>query len=107
MKRLFIVILLVLFVSILFPIGVSAHNSDVSLYTIRVITGAGGSISPSGTLIIFRGESVTYTITPDVGYRIFCVWIDNKPYGTISHYTFRNIKSNHTIVVKFIKKWYR
>ncbi len=103
MKRIiFIALVLVLIVSALLPIGVSAHKyPDVSLFVIRATAAVGGSISPSGNLIVFGGEGVTYTITPDEGYRISCVWVDGRPYGTISHYTFRNIRADHTIDATF------
>jgi hypothetical protein len=75
----------------------------VNTYTITASAGSGGSISPSGTITVNYGESKTFTITPDKGYKISDVKVDGKSVGAVSTYTFFNITDNHTIEVTFEK----
>ena len=53
-------------------------------------TGQVGSITPSGRANVSRG-----------GDRIFNVLVDGESVGAISHYTFENVRANHTIKVVF------
>lgn len=103
MKKItFISLAIVLIASVLFSASISAHRqSDIAIYAIKASAGVGGSISPSGSLIVYKGESVTYTITPNEGYRISCVLVDGIPHGKVNHFTFRNIRANHIIVAIF------
>ena len=71
-------------------------------FTITGTAGTGGSITPAGESTANYGSSFTYTITPDVGFLISDVKIDNVSAGTISSYTFSNITSNHNITASFI-----
>lgn len=73
-------------------------------YTITAAAGENGSIKP-GTTQVYKGDSQTFTITPDSGYKIADVKVDGKS-ATITGntYTFKNVKENHTIVVTFEKK---
>ena len=64
----------------------------------------GGSISPSGTITVNSGESKTFTITPNSGYKISLVKVDGISKGSLSSYTFTNITSDHTISVTFEKE---
>lgn len=73
-------------------------------YTITASAGAGGSISPSGTVTVDYGESKTFEIIPDAGYKVKDVKVDGKSVGTVSTYTFTNITSNHTISAVFEKE---
>jgi len=70
-------------------------------YTITASAGSGGSISPSGTVTINYGDSKTFTITPDKGYKISDVKVDGKSVGAVSTYTFENVTSDHTIEATF------
>ena len=73
----------------------------VLTYTITSSAGSGGTINPSGSLTFNYGTSRTYNITPDIGFAIATVRVDNVLMGTISSYTFSNITANHTISVTF------
>lgn len=75
--------------------------SKLSGYTIQATAGYGGSISPSGNLTFAEGESVTYSISPNDGYEISALWIDNVKVNAASSYTFTDIHSNHSISVDF------
>ena len=83
--------------------GGGGGSSTVSSYTIKASAGNGGIISPSGNVSVKRGEDQSFHINPVNGYRISDVIVDGKSIGTVSTYTFDNVKANHTIEVKFTK----
>ena len=74
-----------------------------SYYTIKATAGAGGSISPSGSVSVREGRDQTFTITPDKGYAVANVKIDGKSIGAAKSYTFENVSRTHTIEVIFMK----
>jgi len=72
------------------------------LYTITAgVSGSGGSISPSSTLTVPAGGNGAFSITPNAGYHVADVLVDNKSVGPVTSYTFANVSANHTIVVNF------
>ena len=73
-------------------------------FTITASAGIGGLIMPSGTIGLNYGESKTFTMTPNTGYKISDVKVDGNSVGSVSSYTFTNITSNHTISVTFGKE---
>lgn len=40
--------------------------------------GEGGSISPEGTITVQKGDSVTFTLTPDEGYELYRLWVNGE-----------------------------
>ena len=78
-------------------------GSGYSYYTIKATAGAGGSISPSGSVSVREGRDQTFTITPDKGYAVSNVKIDGKSIGAVKSYTFENVRRTHTIEVIFMK----
>ena len=78
-------------------------SSGYSYYTIKATAGAGGSISPSGSISVREGRDQTFTITPDKGYAVSNVKIDGKSIGAVKSYTFENVSRTHTIEVIFMK----
>ncbi len=78
-------------------------SSGYSYYTIKATAGAGGSISPSGSVSVREGRDQTFTITPDKGYAVANVKIDGKSIGAVKSYTFENVSRTHTIEVIFMK----
>ena len=71
-----------------------------------IVAGAGpnGRITPSGTVAVGQGGSETFTITPDVGFRIADVVVDgtSDPAAVLAGaYTFTNVQADHTIDVTF------
>ena len=69
-------------------------------YRITVTQGANGVISP-GTIEVEYGSDEAFTITPDNGYHIFDVVVDDIPQGAVSSYLFSNVVANHTISASF------
>ena len=80
---------------------ISASYVVVPTYTITAGSGTGGSISPSGSVVVNEGSNQTFTITANSGYRISNVLVDNVSAGTGSTYTFSNITNGHTISASF------
>jgi hypothetical protein len=81
------------------------HSISVSFkaitYEITSTAGSGGSISPSGATAVNYGASQTYIITPNTGYQIVDVLVDNVSQGVISSYIFNNVLTAHTISATF------
>ncbi len=77
---------------------------DLNKYIIMGIQNNGGTISPSGTVSVNYGDSKTFTITPNSGYKIKDVKVDGVSVGAVSTYTFTNITSDHKIEATFEKQ---
>ncbi|MGQ9608388.1 MAG: InlB B-repeat-containing protein, partial [bacterium] len=73
------------------------------IYIITASAGPGGMVSPGGSSIVGAGGSKTYTISPDPGFQIADVKIDDVSMGVMSSYTFSNVNANHTIYASFGK----
>jgi hypothetical protein len=71
------------------------------IYTITATAGTGGVITPSGEVKVKRGESPAFIMTPDEGYVIQDVKVDGQSMSTVAKFVFTNVKSDHTISVKF------
>ncbi|MGI6194413.1 MAG: InlB B-repeat-containing protein [Eubacteriales bacterium] len=78
-------------------------SEPFTYYTIKASAGTGGSISPSGSASVAYGDSITYAITPDEGYSISYVLVDDVNVGAVSSYTFRNVTQSHAIRAVFVK----
>lgn len=83
-----------------------AHLLQVKVDEVRIITataGEHGAIDPEGAVTVPKGESKTFTITPDSGYHIKDVLVDGKSVGAVSTYTFKEVVADHTIHAAFAK----
>jgi len=68
--------------------------------TITASAGAGGSISPSGTVTVMGGQ--TYTITPNTNYVVGNVLVDGSSVGAVTSYSFSiGTSGTHTISAAF------
>lgn len=80
---------------------------EINVYTITSFSGPGGSINPSGEISVNYGGSAAFEIKADPGFIIYRVLIDGKPFFIENNfrmiYPFRNIESNHTIIIEFAK----
>ena len=84
----------------------TTHTISVSFVTVPTSTitasaGTGGTISPSGSVVVNQGSNQTFTITPNTGYNISQVTVDGVNRGAITSYTFSNLTANHTIAAAF------
>ncbi len=68
------------------------------------VSGAGGSISPSGTIYVDAGCDKTFVFTPDEGFEIDKLLVDGKQVDASQKYRFRYVDDNHSIEVTFKKK---
>ncbi len=72
-----------------------------SSFAITASAGANGTISPSGTVNVNFGASQIFTITPNAGYHIDSVFVDNIYVGNLPFDTINNVTGNHSISAKF------
>lgn len=72
-----------------------------NIYTIMSTAGEGGEIEPSAAVAVYAGESQSFTISPDRGYVISEVLVDDASVGAVDSYTFENVYSDHTIHADF------
>ena len=73
--------------------------------TIIATAGEGGTISPSGEVLVNHGDDASFSITPNTGYQIASVMVDRTENVTEQLvegvYTFGNVTANHTIEATF------
>lgn len=84
------------------PPIVIGSGGGMSYYTINASAGINGSISPFGLKSLPYGEKQTYKISPNNGYKIADVLVDNVSVGAVTTYTFNNINTNHIISATFV-----
>jgi hypothetical protein len=77
-----------------------AASFEILKYAITATAGPGGTITP-GTTTVNCGDSPTFTITPNTGYKITDVLVDGVSHGAIPSYTFSNVTAPHTIAATF------
>jgi hypothetical protein len=71
-------------------------------FTIDATSGPNGSLLPNSLLRYQLGDSQTFTITPNAGYKTEDVVVDGVPKGVLDSYTFAGIDRSHTISVTFV-----
>ena len=85
-------------------IAVTFAPVSSTTYTIIATAGANGTITPNGVITVNEGATQTFRITPNNGYRIATVMVDdvNVIDDVVDfQYTFYNVTANHTINVTF------
>ena len=75
-------------------------------WTITASAGAGGQISPSGTITIQQGSDLTFAIAAAPGYSISDVEVDGLSVGAVSSYDVTNIQADVTIQAFFVQNTY-
>lgn len=86
-------------------INATFKEIPMETYTIISSTNGNGSINPLGEKLLLEGQSQTYTITPNEGYRVSSVLVDGLKVQLVDNntYTFEKVTSNHTITVSFVE----
>lgn len=88
---------------------VQPESTDI-YHKITVTQREGGEISPRGVeneVWVKEGEPQTFTITPDQGYHIADVIVDNESVGAVETYTFESVADDsHSITAVFEKNPY-
>ena len=78
-----------------------APSGGGTTFTITASAGSGGSISPSGAVVVNQGADQAFTITPNTGFNVSSVTVDGVNQGAITSYTFSKVQANHTISATF------
>ena len=73
----------------------------IKTYTISASSSNGGVISPAGTSVVNSGNNISYTITPNNGYLLDSLIVDDIKVTNATTYTFSNVTTNHTIKAVF------
>ncbi len=76
-------------------------NFTINTFNITASAGAGGSISPDGSVSVKYGDNQTFTITSNTGYNIVDVSVNGSSAGAVSSYTFNNVQASNTISATF------
>ena len=76
----------------------------IATFNITASAGAGGSISPNGSVNVNYGCTPSFTVTPDTGYHILDVTVDGNSVlsDLVSNvYTFPAVSADHAITATF------
>lgn len=84
----------------------SAHTIEASFtaaptFNVTASAEANGVITPSGVTTVTEGASKTFTITPNSGYVVKDVKVNNVSVGAVTSYTIQNVTTATTIVATF------
>lgn len=71
------------------------------VHTITASAQPNGSITPSGSVVVPKGSSQTFTITPNSGYVVYRVYVNGGNMGSVSTYTIENVQGDCSIVAYF------
>ncbi len=74
---------------------------SINTYTITASAGTGGTIAPSGQIIVTGGSSQTFTLTANEGYQIEALVVDGVSMGALNSYTFANVNETHGVSAVF------
>ncbi|PCJ62341.1 MAG: hypothetical protein COA79_04555 [Planctomycetota bacterium] len=77
------------------------YKFSTVVHSITASSGSNGNISPDGNVAVVDGNNKSFTITPDSGYEIADVLVNNTSVGTSSTYSFNTVSADHTIVASF------
>jgi hypothetical protein len=112
------VLLLLIVLSFLFSISscsktkagvqTSTTTTNIARKTYYITSGSkgGGTINPHGILSVDAESDITFTITPNKGYYLEYLTINNEKVGNMipmSSYTFVNVSGDSIIFVQFTK----
>ena len=74
---------------------------QVTTYHVTVTAGSGGKVSPSGAVVVEKGGTVTFTITPDNGYELTQLLLDGAPIDLTDTVRIANVAGDHTLYAVF------
>jgi len=84
----------------------SAANFTIDRWNIVASAGAGGGVTPSGTIYVVEGASQGFSIAPATGYHIADVLVNAVSVGAVASYTFSSVAANQTIAASFALNTY-
>jgi hypothetical protein len=80
---------------------INAYFTLRPTFSIKSAAGANGSITPSGSTNVVQGNSRTYVITPNTGFRVSALVVDGATLPGAGTYTFSNVTAGHYINAYF------
>ena len=84
--------------------GILAGPAAASGYfIITASAGPGGSIAPSGEVLVILDGSQSFAIIPEDGYRIDDVLVNGRSVGPVPIFTFRNVNFDNSITARFTR----
>jgi hypothetical protein len=69
--------------------------------TVTVTAGPGGTVTPSGVVVVPFGTTQTFAIAPTGANLLTDVLVDGVSVGAVASYQFANVTANHTIAASF------
>ncbi|MDI6765500.1 MAG: hypothetical protein QME52_01540 [Bacteroidota bacterium] len=75
-------------------------------FIITATAGANGTIAPSGDVSVVYGANQLFAITPNTGYHIADVIVDQSSVGAVASYTFTSVTAPHAISSTFAVNTY-
>ena len=83
-------------------VTLSLIQTQSPCYNVNITQADGGEITPKMDYWYRKSsEDLTYTITPNEGYEIADVLLDNASIGPVASYTFHNAVGTHTLTARF------
>lgn len=95
-------ILFIILSAVVLPNMTAFAASEYTLVT--AVDGIGGTVTPSGTVVIAARKSITCNIIPDEGYVIDKITVDGRDIAPTNEYTFKEFLSDHTLNVSFSER---
>jgi len=80
---------------------VTVEGLELNTYTITAKANVGGTIKPAGIYQVKHGDSKTFEMVPNQGYKVSDVVVNGVSEGAITSYTFHNVKANGTLNAYF------
>jgi CSLREA domain-containing protein len=80
---------------------IGAFELSVSFQTITASAGAGGSITPAGSVNVPRGGSRGFAIAAAANYHVADVLVDGVSVGPVSTWSFDDVVADHAIDASF------
>ena len=79
------------------------YTFSKNTYTVSIINGAGGSSNPTGNKTVNHGDDLTITITPNDGYCIEKITLDDveQEIPSDKKLELKDIKENHTVNITY------
>lgn len=76
---------------------------EPSVYSITSGSSENGTITPQGVQVVDDGDSISFSISPVVGYEIADIMVNGMSVGVVSEYVFENVMADHTIEAIFVE----
>jgi FG-GAP-like repeat/Divergent InlB B-repeat domain len=70
-------------------------------WSISAHAGSGGTVIPSGVLIVPTGGNQDFAVTPDPGYQLSDLVVDGQSLGAVPAYSFSSVTGDHTLFAIF------